>query len=416
MGLCALLPVLGIACGRLEPDNHVRRTDATARIGGGRTPHGADTTEPVPLPREGLFVTAVEYPSGYDWRRDTAHGSVIGRVLLLRLRESPGPAAFDTLLALEAGAGKAVSLDPDRHHFAGGHLYTECLTELGTVYRQDGRTVFLSKEREYVRGILAVEEDLYVLSQRLEEGGFVLRRNWKPLLKRDAGRLHGSLGDPAFGRPGALFEDRGRVCFLYESASGEWILAREESSAGAVGETVVTLPDHMNRLFDIHVIDGQTCVLCQRRLHEPVLYIGSKRHDLSTTLAVPATRIGFQFLRAGSGIRFSGALRMNWNQMLFTALWSDSKFLLAQEGRTDWLEEGIYVRRKDGRLFSAGIGGIEYDLNPLGSSLVMPQCAWTDGSSLCLALTRYGATPFLWTDGQALPLTLNGCLTSVTRQ
>lgn len=443
MGLCVLLPVLGIACHRLEPDIHIRRTDTATRPGGGRTPRRADSAAPVPLPREGLFVTAVDYPAGYDWRRDTAHGSITGRVLLLRQHE--GLAAFDTLLALEAGAGKAVSLDPDRHHFAGGHLYTDCLTEIGTVYRRDGRTVFLSPEREYVRGILSLGEDLFVLSQRLEAGGFVLRRNWKPLLIRESGILRGSLGDPAFGRCGALFEDLGQACFFYEDGDGRWSLVRGGR------EERITLPDHLDRLFDIRSIGGVVCLLCQRHLHEPVLYIGSKKYDLSASSNIPSVRIGFHLLRPGSfgetastsgtagELRFSGTFRMNWNQVLYTGLWSTSRFLQYREGHIDWLEDGIFLYRKDGRIISAGIGGVEYDLQgPAGGSnghlpgragsLLLPQCAWTDGSVLWLALTRYDGTPFLWSNkpltrtgnppaasgGDFLPLGINGCLSSVT--
>ena len=148
-------------CEQLEPGISMRRSgDLLSRKERGRTPRSGGVTDstgaPVVIPPDGLFVTAVAYPEGYDWRRDTARGSVRGRVLLLRLRDGadagPGPgaetspaaepdwgagaspAAFDTILALEAGAGRAVSLDADRHQFTGGHLYRD---DVGNLYTLD---------------------------------------------------------------------------------------------------------------------------------------------------------------------------------------------------------------------------------------------------------------------------------------
>ncbi len=470
-----LLMLAATGCEQLEPGISLRRSgDLLSRKERGRTPRGGGVTDstgaPVVIPPDGLFVTAVAYPEGYDWRRDTARGSVRGRVLLLRGREGadagPGPgaetspadepdwgaeaypAAFDTILALEAGAGRAVSLDADRHQFTGGHLYTQCITEVGTIHRRDGQTVLISQEKEYLRGILTLDhtagnspsgsagEALYTLSQRLDgEGGFVLRRGWKPLLIRTGGRIHGSLGEPSFGRSGALFADGGEACFFYENPEGEWILVRSgDGPAGTAGRDVreepVDLPEGINQLYDIRCYDGVICCVCQWKRREPVLFIGSKRYDLSTTLQIPAQKSGFRLFRAGSGIRFSGSVRLNYNQRLYSALWSEKSLLRTLEGRCDWLggpgaEDLAYIRKEDGRVVAAGIGSTDYSLDK-GGTLMMPQCAFQTGPDLYLALTgplRFpveagndgtAAGPVLWHNGASTPLPLNGFPTSVT--
>ncbi len=449
-----LLMLAATGCEQLEPGISLRRSgDLLSRKERGRTPRSGGVTDstgaPVVIPPDGLFVTAVAYPEGYDWRRDTARGSVRGRVLLLRLRDGadagPGPgaetspAAFDTILALEAGAGRAVSLDADRHQFTGGHLYTQCITEVGTIHRRDGQTVLISQEKEYLRGILTLDhtagnsegtspsgsagEALYTLSQRLDgEGGFVLRRGWKPLLIRTGGRIHGSLGEPSFGRSGALFADGGEACFFYENPEGEWILVRSgDGPAGTAGRDVreepVALPEGINQLYDIRCYDGVICCVCQWKRREPVLFIGSKRYDLSTTLQTPAQKSGFRLLRAGSGIRFSGSVRLNYNQRLYTALWSEKSLLRTLEGRCDWLggpgtEDLAYIRKEDGRVVAAGIGSTDYSLDN-GGTLMMPQCAFQTGPDLYLALTG-PYNPVLWHNGASIPLPLNGFPTSVT--
>ena len=463
-----LLMLAATGCEQLEPGISLRRSgDLMSRKERGRTPRGGGVTDstgaPVVIPPDGLFVTAVAYPDGYDWRRDTARGSVRGRVLLLRGRDGAAaeadwgagasPAAFDTILALEAGAGRAVSLDADRHQFTGGHLYTQCITEVGTIHRRDGQTVLISQEKEYLRGILTLDhtagnsegtspsgsagEALYTLSQRLDgEGGFVLRRGWKPLLIRTGGRIHGSLGEPSFGRSGALFADGGEACFFYENPP-----------AGMAGRDVreepVALPEGINQLYDIRCYDGVICCVCQWKRREPVLFIGSKRYDLSTTLQTPAQKSGFRLFRAGSGIRFSGLVRLNYNQRLYTALWSEKGLLRTLEGRCDWLggpgaEDLAYIRKEDGRVVAAGISSTDYSLDN-GGTLMMPQCAFQTGPDLYLALTGSGnippdvmagltghlrfpvgagndgtaVGPVLWHNGKSIPLPLNGFPTSV---
>jgi hypothetical protein len=419
MGLLALLPALGLACSRLEPEIHVRRADTERHHTEGRGRRGSGMTDsaggPAVIPREGLFVTAVAYPDGYDWRRDTARGNVRGQVLLLRMREeaAPGagaPAAFDTVLALEAGAGRAVSLDADRHQFAGGHLYTQCITEAGTVWRRDGQTVLISKEREYLRGIqIRGDSTLYTLSQRLDgTGGFVLRQGRKPVLTRESGRIHGSLGEPTFGRGGALFTDGGDVCFLYESKDGGWILVRDGK------EEPVTLPAGITQLYDIRLHHGTVCVVCRWKKREPVLFVGSKKYDLSTTFLTPAQKSGFRLLCSDKGLRISGSLRLLWNGQLYTGLWSEKWLVRTTFGHCDWLDPEFFVRKENGRIVETGLDDRSYPLD--GGTLMMPACALRTGPDLYLALTgpTIGDAPILWRNGASIPLPLNGFPTSVT--
>lgn len=410
-GLGALMLLSAASCDRMAPDITIRRAETFLWEGrqGRDGPAGKDSAGPV-IPASGLFVTAVSYPEGYDWRRDTAHGSVRGRVLLLRAREK---ASFDTLLSLEAGPGKAVSLDPDRHHFVGGHLYTECLTESGTVFRRDGQTVLRVSGREYVRGMLALDGDLYVLSQLLSGEGFLLRKNWKPLLTRGEGRLHGSLGDLSFGRTGALFEDGGQACFFYQDSDGGWhlVCGREERT--------VPLQKRVATLYDIRCFDGTVCLVCRTTgKHVPVLYVGSRKYDLSASVATPAQFNGFSLFRYGEEVGFRGTFRLDWNQALYTGRWAPSRMMETYPGTCHWMEDGSYVLRQDGKVVAARHGTVEYGLEGDGM-LMMPQCICHSPGALYLALTPAGtgtggARPWLWADGSRTEIGLNGCLTSVT--
>ena len=412
-GLIVLSLALCVSCSSLQPDIHIRPEDCTRRQGSGRHPAGADSLAEIMIPQEGLFLTAVSYPEGYDWRRDTAYRTQTGKILLLRvhdLRElsaGSGILAVDTLLALEAGGGKAVSLDADRHQFIGGHLYTECLTESRTVYRRDGRTVLLAPEAEYLRGILPLGDHVYTLSQRMKEGGFVLRRNWKQVFLSEDGILRGSLTDPGCGRTGALFEDSGQACFFYEGEDGALRLVRDGQ------EQSVTLPANLKQLYDIRCFEGMICLACQIRQRLPVLYFGSRKYDLSSTFPFSSEKLDFRLLRLGDEIRLSGTLRGTSNPQLYTGLWSETRLLRLLYGRCEWLEEDVYLRREGLQLTAAGFQGTEYALDPEAGSLMMPGCAWSGKEVLYLALSRSGNCPALWVNGRSYSIPLNGFLTSV---
>ena len=394
--MAALLPLLAPACDRLDPDIRIRRKDTLIRQEGGRPPGRADSAATVEIPPDGLFVTAVAYPDGYDWRRDTARGNVIGRLLLLRLQDtagapsSPAPAVFDTILSLAAGAGRAVSLDPDRHQFCGGHLFTQCLTEAGTVWKRDGQTFLISREQEYVRGILALDSTLYTLSQRLNGSGFLFRRNGKLLLQRDGGRIQGSPGDWHFGAAGALSPDSGQE------------------------EQAVAVPEKLASLYDLRCYEGtQHFVGKGTDGREPILYAGDQRLDLSVLMGTPVELSGLRLYRSDKGVSVIGNFLITRTGRQYTARWQGGRLLDVGEGRRDWLEGGAWLQRENGRIVSAHHDGTDYPLDG-NVTLMMPACACVTPDALWLGLTVYGATPMLWVNGTALSVDINGFLTSVT--
>lgn len=438
-GLCALVILLSPACDRPDPDIRVRRNDILNGHGRGRNSAGDTEEPPVAIPPDGLFLTAVAYPPDYDWRRDTARGDVRGRVLLLRMRDADlaglrtggrTGAAFDTLLALEAGAGRAVSLDPDRHQFCGGHLYTQCLTGACTVWRRDGRTLLLSPEREYLRGILPVDTTLYTLVQRLDAGGFTLRRNGKCLFQRDGGRIRGSLGDLLCGTAGALSPDSGQACFLYQTAGGDWMHVRGQE------ESAVPVPSKLAQVYDLRCFGGTVHLVGKgTNGREPIVYAGDRRLDWSVLMGTPVELGSLRLDRSDGAVSVVGNFLVTRTGRLYSGRWQDGRLLDVREGQRDWLEGGAWLQRRDGRIVAAHHGGTDYPLDG-GGTLMMPACACVTPDALWLGLTVYGETgspvgagddgaakaggngsgaqAVLWVNGLSMPVGINGYLTSVT--
>ena len=197
-----------------------------------------------------VYMTAIEFPEGYDWRRDTSFGEVQGRLVLYR----------DSLRVLEvpAGPGYPAGLDPDLHHFAGGHIYTEYCTEGKTVIGRDGKTLFSYPGRELLCGLLVEGDDVYTLGRSRSGGGFSLRRNGEELFSRPDGGIAAHFSaNPAY-LSGALYRDRGHMYFSYWRPLEEgseiklWYVVEDGV------ESRVEVPD--GRMYDIRIRDGMPVI------------------------------------------------------------------------------------------------------------------------------------------------------------
>lgn len=193
-----------------------------------------------------IFVAAVEFPEGYDWRRDSSYGAVSGSLALYRNGERT--------LSIPAGPGCKASLDPDLHHLVDGHLYTESCTAGETVISKDGEELFSYPGREFLCGLLVEGADVFTLGQSRSGNGFSLRRNGEEIISRSEGAVASHMSDNPEYPGGALYRDCGHLYFSYwkplakGSALRVWYIVAdgEETSVDADPEGI----------YDIRVRDG----------------------------------------------------------------------------------------------------------------------------------------------------------------
>lgn len=209
------------------------------REGGG----GALTVVPMDT---SVFVAAVEFPEGYDWRRDSSYGAVSGSLALYRDGEKT--------LSIPAGPGCRASLDPDLHHLVDGHLYTESCIAGETVISRDGEELFSYPGREFLCGLLVEGENVYTLGQSRSGNGFSLRRNGTEIMARSEGAVASHISDNPEYPGGALYRDGEHMYFSYwkplaqGSALRVWYIVEDGE------ETAVDVdPDG---IYDIRVKDG----------------------------------------------------------------------------------------------------------------------------------------------------------------
>ena len=361
-----------------------RRPDA------GAPPVVTDTLEtpapepPAPEPDTVLFYSAVRFPDGYDWQRDSAYGSVPFELILYRDDAPALTLAWDT----EA----CFCPDPDRHHILGGHLYTERLSGAQTRVGCDGKELFRFDGREFLVGLLPDGEDLYTLSRKTSGSGFSYRKNGQILMENRSGIPYGDLSDPSYAPTGALYRDDGTIIFCYRQ--GMQLYRVVDGLAGAVADQA---PD--NSILDCKVGDGRTYLLrtnyLTQRLREGRFWL------------LPTGNVVTGFFLANRIKGFSG-----W---MDAAREANPRQICREDALIYYSPEGAFALAED------AAGNLHW-YGPDGSGLIeppslffSPKCATVFGGQLILALTPVDISlpPRLLKGTQLKEILLNGYISAV---
>ena len=355
-----------------------------------------------------VYVTAVEFPTGYDWQRDTA-----GRTAACRLVVFAG---VKRILELPVGDAFGISPDPDMHRLRGGHLYTDFSTDTETLVKKDGEELFRFDGREMFCGFLVQGEDILTLGQNRRGAGVTLRRNGVPVFSDPQGYTHEGYAS-AF-PCGALNEDQDELCFSYyrlEDSKKTWFLVRD----GIAGR--VEVPDEVQVVHDVRRLDGRTCLVAvvSGIKASPVLYVDG----VPTPLGPPEShtlndgRLGF----SGGWIRVKCRIKQPRERISTSYLFSPYASPVSPgtgQVVSDFFLEGTDVAyavldASDG-VVSAWHKGVSRPIDG-ASHLIAPGCGQLAGGALYLALTPFqkGYHPRLWKEGQETTYPINGYLTSV---
>ena len=184
--------------------------------GSGRQP--ADSSAAAP-PGEHVYLTAVRFPDGYAWERDTC--AVDGEVWIDLYRDG------GKVRSIPAGG----SVHPDMHRYVGGHLYTDHSTASETVVSRDGAELFRFEGREALRGFLVREDGDHTLGQDRDGEGFTYRIEGRTVFRSETGEALGCLDGS--GAPGGALTACGEdvyyaCCFPLENGKEYHVMRNGE--------------------------------------------------------------------------------------------------------------------------------------------------------------------------------------------
>lgn len=390
-----LLPVFLILGCRPESLHLARNRSETGS--GDRSRHTVDPEiPPASYPDTLVYVSAVEFPEGYDWQRDSAYGKVPCQLSLFL--------GGERILSIPAGPGSGISPDADRMRIREGHLYTDNLDGTETVIRRDGEELFRYPGRESLRGFLLVGGKVHTLGQNLDGDGFAYRIDGRPILQKDEGTLVGTEDHPAF-EGGALYVSSGKVCFSYtrETTLSREIILVEDGRATRSEPCPEALWVHDQRLLDgvLYRVEKRsaaekdpTLVMDGQSLHPDFWYRGDSRKCLIFPSEDGAVVLGFSRPKGldvpyiwirGSGIP--------------VARRTDVTMLLYEKGTVAYMAPGVAV---------VGEKQISF---PGKLRLYSRKCASLLDGKLYLALT--GDPNRLISDGKECDIPIHGFLTGV---
>ena len=208
------------------------------------TPGGEVSGGGSPSVTESCYVTALEYPKGYDWQADLNKGSVKCS-LVVYVDGAPK-------LKLAVGDDYQVSSDVDMHRIVAGDLYTDFVTDSETILKKNGQELFRWSGRESVKGLVVADDDIYTICQSRSGQGFSFRKNGEAIMVKSRGYVHEHLHyDSEYGLSFSFCET-----ILSQQGNVERHYVMVDSLVTAVG-----LRDDVDRILDVAVNQGHPCYL-----------------------------------------------------------------------------------------------------------------------------------------------------------
>ncbi len=355
-----------------------------------------------------VFVSGVEFPEDYDWKRDTAFGGVACKLVLFK--------NYKRHLEIPAGPSERVSGEPDMHHLVEGELFTEYSSDTETFITRGGKELLRFKGREFLCGIIADGNDVWTLGQDRDGKGFTYRKNGEQVLRSDSGVVLGRLDSPLL-PTGALYEDGGKHCFSWKTETTVGVAKKAQWHVYRGGE-VTDLPYNPDILdmYDIRVAGGEVCMVFRTRNAFPGLKLCIGEKEFFPGERTLFTPLGCRIVPHEDGLVVTGAVSTDKGGRA-ACIWDTGDLRMETSGNMvifSFTKKGIASVSCDEGGDVNFVRGLSRQWNPGKNVRIMtPYCLSTAGESAFAALTPLRGKPVVFTEEKNLELDINGFLTSV---
>lgn len=190
-----------------------------------------------------FYFSAVNFSASYDWQRDSSYGLESFELILYK--------DMKPVVTIPSYNSICVSANPDSHHIIAGALYTEICISGQTIIARNGEELFNWRGQEVLKGLYVSGAIVYTLGEDKITGHTILRKNGEMVSDIGQATVFGDLSEPSYAPTGALYADRGKICFCYMSKR-EGILRYYKNIAGE--EQLIT--DAPSGVEDIRLVGG----------------------------------------------------------------------------------------------------------------------------------------------------------------
>ena len=357
--------------------------------------------DPSPMSPSLTFVSAFDYPDGYDWRSDPDRGHV--KCSLVVFREGL------PVLKVPVGNEYSVSPDPDMHRIIDGHLYTDFSDGTETLLKKNGKPVLSYPGAEMICDMKVKGSDIYTLGHSRKGQGFALRLNGSVLLSREAGYTFERI----------LIEDTEvSVAFAEPIVSSSGTVERYYVMRGGK-VTQIALRDDIKQVWDVAVYGEEIYYLASLTGVQAPVLVSSQG---MTTLQMPSsmTVVSCRMNILEGGICVEGVLA-DGNQVQSVLWGTDFQYSLFPKGMTFsalcFGEDGLHCTMNPASGMGAGLifrGGERLEI-PAGYACMSRSAMDFASGMLTVGLSSLkGEAPALWVDGRLKNLDINGYISCVT--
>lgn len=357
--------------------------------------------DPSPMSPSLTFVSAFDYPDGYDWRSDPDRGHV--KCSLVVFREGL------PVLKVPVGNEYSVSPDPDMHRIIDGHLYTDFSDGTETLLKKNGKPVLSYPGAEMICDMKVKGSDIYTLGHSRTGQGFALRLNGSVLLSREAGYTFERI----------LIEDTEvSVAFAEPIVSSSGTVERYYVMRGGK-VTQIALRDDIKQVWDVAVYGEEIYYLASLTGVQAPVLVSSQG---MTTLQMPSSMrvVSCRMNILEGGICVEGVLA-DGNQVQSVLWGTDFQYSLFPKGMTFsalcFGEDGLHCTMNPASGMGAGLifrGGESLEI-PAGYACMSRSAMDFASGMLTVGLSSLkGAAPALWVDGRLKNLDINGYISCVT--
>ena len=357
--------------------------------------------DPSPMSPSLTFVSAFDYPDGYDWRSDPDRGHV--KCSLVVFREGL------PVLKVPVGNEYSVSPDPDMHRIIDGHLYTDFSDGTETLLKKNGKPVLSYPGAEMICDMKVKGSDIYTLGHSRTGQGFALRLNGSVLLSREAGYTFERI----------LIEDTEvSVAFAEPIVSSSGTVERYYVMRGGK-VTQIALRDDIKQVWDVAVYGEEIYYLASLTGVQAPVLVSSQG---MTTLQMPSSMrvVSCRMNILEGGICVEGVLA-DGNQVQSVLWGTDFQYSLFPKGMTFsalcFGEDGLHCTMNPASGMGAGLifrGGESLEI-PAGYACMSRSAMDFASGMLTVGLSSLkGEAPALWVDGRLKNLDINGYISCVT--
>lgn len=348
------------------------------------------------------YMTAVEYPKGYDWLSDVDKG-VVKCSLAVYADGSPR-------LKVAVGDAFCISSDPDMHRIIDGQLYTDYSTDTETIVKRNGMEIFRYGARESVCGMYVDGNDVYTLGQSRSGTGFSFRKNGETVVARRYGQVFRHLD--AYGEGGLSFA-------FFESVSSatggfeRYYLVKDSIV------TQVAVRDDIKKVWDVVIHKGEPCYVASVSGYSGLMLAEGERLSALSFPSGAAAQTCRMFV-SGESLCVEAVVAVGGKA--FSIVWKDGREVCRFD--SDMAMSAMYV--DDG-----GVNCVLNSSSRYGNGLIyrdgemygMPEGYYSIGGStvasvnglLYVGLSSSSCeAPVLWKEGEEEKLAFNGFISSVT--